>query len=213
MTDAIRRRPLHAVVIGVLICLVLAGGAVAAFEDQLIPRRLGTVVEGTVYRSGQIDRRLIRGVLQSHNIERVVLLHGYATHNPDHVAEMQAIKDLSIDYERFPMSGNGLGTPEQYASVVELLHDAVQNDVITLVHRGAGTQRTGGTVAAYRLLVEKADPIEVTLESMRYDWSPNDPDSLWPEFLNENMGVIAQYLVDAGVIDEVPDPLPIFGLR
>lgn len=184
--------------------------AYAEFKYQLFPRRLGTVVEGKFYRSGQIDQSLIGGVLDDLGIERVILLHGFNPDDPDHHAEMAAIEQRGIEYRRFEMSGNGQGSVEQYAEVVALLAEASRDDVVTLVHCGAGTQRTGGTVAAYRLLVEQADPKAVTREAMKYDWDPHDESSVWAAFLNQNMGSIAQNLVDRGILDSVPDPLPVF---
>lgn len=180
------------------------------YHEQWFPRNLGPIAEGVVYRSGQIDRRLIYGFLEDHGIERIVVMSNYEYDDPDHVAEKEAAESLGIEVVRHSMRGNGVGTPESYAAVVALIDDSVRNDIPTLVHCSAGAQRTGGTVAAYRLLVERADPAEVYDEARSYGWDTDD-DHTWPAFLNDNMQSIAVLLAEQGVLEEVPDPLPAFG--
>ncbi|MEM9417936.1 MAG: tyrosine-protein phosphatase [Planctomycetota bacterium] len=180
------------------------------FHEQWFPRNLGPIAEGVVYRSGQIDRRLIHGFLKEHGIERIVVMSNYEFDDPDHVAEKDAAEALGIEVIRHSMRGNGVGTPESYAAVVTLIDDSVRNNIPTLVHCSAGAQRTGGTVAAYRLLVEQADAAEVYDEARSYGWDTDD-DHTWPAFLNENMRAIAVLLAEQGVLESVPESLPTFG--
>ena len=107
------------------------------------------------------------------------------------------------------MGGDGVGTVETYARAVEQLAIAERDHRPTLIHCAAGTQRTGGTVACYRLLVRGDDPADVYAEALRYDWEPHK-DTEWPEWLNANMAAIAARLVELGVIGEVPEELPSF---
>lgn len=192
--------------------LIVAAAGIVWHEkhDHWFPRNVGPI-EGVVVRSGQIDRRLIRGFLQEHGIRRIVVMSNYEYDDPDHVAEQDAADDLGIEVVRHSMWGNGVGTPESYAAVVTLIDESVRENIPTLVHCSAGAQRTGGTVAAYRLLVQRADPDVVFDEAITHGWDPDD-DRAWPEFLNQHMPAIAQRLADAGVIETVPDPLPVFGV-
>lgn len=190
--------------------LLTAGGLWLEFRDRFVPRNAGTVVDGVVYRSGQIDRRLIRGFLEDRGIRRVVVMSNYEFDDPDHVAEKEASAALGIEVIRVPMFGNGVSDAESYARVVQLIHDAAEQNIPTLVHCSAGAQRTGGTVAAYRLLIEGQPPAAVYAEAAGHGWDPRE-DTEWPAFLNENMSAIAQRLVEAGVLDAAPDPLPVFG--
>ena len=108
------------------------------------------------------------------------------------------------------MPGDGGGTPDQYAEIVAWIHDSAQQNIPTLLHCHAGTQRTGGTVAAYRLLVQGRAPDPVFNEARGHEWDPQD-DRAWPEFLNQNMAAIAAGMAERGEIDTVPEPLPRFG--
>ena len=78
-----------------------------------------------------------------------------------------------------------------------------------LVHCAAGSQRTGGVFAAYRTLVQGMAPEQAIAEMQKFDWDP-DKDQVLLDYLNENIGHIAQQLVLAGVIGQVPSPLPAF---
>ena len=135
---------------------------------------------------------------------------GYEATDREDAAEQRAVEARGIEVVRVPMRGSGVGTPEQYAEIVAAIHHARQEGEPVLMHCAAGSQRTGGTVAAYRLLVQNRDPAAVFEEATRYDWDP-EKDTAWPTFLNENMPRIAALLVEKGIIDKVPNPLPRFG--
>ncbi len=198
----------------IALAVALVGGGIALWEevleDQFEAKRFGVVEPGEVYRSGQIAPAVIGDVLDRHGIELVIDMAGYDPENPEDVAEEQAVKERGVRVERVPMDGDGVGTPEQYAHVVAEVDRARREGVPVLMHCAAGSQRTGGTVAAYRLLVQGRDPGAVYEEAARYDWDPVK-DTAWPDFLNANMPRIAELLVERGVIDRVPDPLPRFG--
>lgn len=189
------------------------GGGVLGFrfyDKTFVPKNLGVVEPGVIYRSGQIQDQLIEGVLRDHGIRAVVNLQGEEHDNPDQVAEGEAIATLGLESFRFPMRGDGIGTVETYARAVEQLALASRTGRPTLIHCAAGSQRTGGTVACYRLLVKGDGPAAVYAEAERYDWEPHK-DTEWPEWLNANMAAIAVRLVELGVIDAVPEVLPRFG--
>ena len=198
----------------VVVAIALIGGGITlweqAVEDRVEAKRFGVVEPGEVYRSGQISPTMIGDTLDRHKIGLVIDMTGYDPADTEDAAEQRAIDARGIRVERVPMRGSGVGTPEQYAQVVAAVHHAREQDVAVLMHCAAGSQRTGGTVAAYRLLVQQRDPAAVFEEATRYDWDPVK-DTAWPEFLNANMPRIAALLVEKGVIDEVPDPLPYFG--
>lgn len=191
------------------------GGGILGFrfyDKTFVPKNLGVVEPGVIYRSGQIQDQLIAGVLRDHGIRAVVNLQGPEHDNPDQVAESQVIAALGLEGFRFPMRGDGVGTVETYARAVEQLALASRTGRPTLIHCAAGSQRTGGTVACYRLLVRGDDPADVFAEALRYDWEPRK-DTEWPAWLNANMAAIAARLVELGVIEAVPEVLPRFGNR
>ena len=129
-----------------------------------------------------------------------------APDDPNQAAEKQAAQELGIERVRFPLHGDGLGDIHNYALAVAAL--AKRGDRTALVHCAAGSQRTGGVIAMYRVLVEKGSPQDAWAEMARYGWSP-EKDHVLLEFLNENMGELAGQLQKMGVIAKVPDPLPL----
>jgi protein tyrosine/serine phosphatase len=77
-----------------------------------------------------------------------------------------------------------------------------------LVHCHAGAQRTGGIVAAYRLLVENRSPEFVIRELEAYGWNRRR-DQILLDFINENLRKAAEELVATGSLTRVPEELPV----
>ena len=77
------------------------------------------------------------------------------------------------------------------------------------MHCAAGSYRTGGVIASYRMLIEGKAPDEAWAEMERYSWNSDNP--ILPEYLNSHMGELTEKLLQLGVIESVPDPLPVFG--
>ena len=175
---------------------------------HVIPKRFGVVVPGQIYRSGQISSTLIKKVLTQHNIGVIINLSGYNPNDPDKKAEQQAAEELNIKVLRFPLSGKGTGDVNNYAGAVAAIADANKQGLPVLVHCTAGAQRTGGVIAVYRLLIEKKDPAFVIDEMKHYGWNPKDNPELVP-YLNGNIAQLSVLLKQAGVINEIPDPLPV----
>ena len=105
------------------------------------------------------------------------------------------------------MSGNGTGDIGDYAKAVAAIYRAQQENKPVLVHCAAGTHRTGGVIAAYRLLIQHKDADAVRAEMMQYGFNPNKHTNL-RMFLNNNMMAIAEKLKAMGVIDKVPASIP-----
>jgi len=76
-----------------------------------------------------------------------------------------------------------------------------------LVHCAAGTQRTGGVVAFYRLLVERKSPEFTFAEMRQYNYDPQRSPKLL-KYVNDHIAEVAEDLVRDRIIDRAPDPLP-----
>jgi protein-tyrosine phosphatase len=174
---------------------------------NVIPKRFGVVEQGRIYRSGQISAPLIKKTLIKYNIRVIIDLSSADPNDHDKQAEKQAAAELNIKVLRFSMSGNGTADVNDYASAVAAIANAEKQNLPVLVHCAAGAQRTGGVIATYRLLVQKKDPAFVISEMKRYGWNSKDNPALVP-YLNSNMAELAMLLKQAGVIDEIPSPLP-----
>jgi protein-tyrosine phosphatase len=174
---------------------------------NIIPKRFGVVEQGRIYRSGQISAPLIKKILTKYNVRVIIDLTSADTNDRDKQAEKQAAAELNVRILRYSLRGNGTGDVNYYASAVTAILNAEKQNLPALVHCAAGTQRTGGVIAAYRLLVQKKDPAFVISEMKRYGWNSKDNPALVP-YLNSNMADLAMLLKQAGVIDEIPSPLP-----
>jgi protein tyrosine/serine phosphatase len=193
-----------------VIAVAAAGGVLgskAVLERHFIAKRFGVVEQGRIYRSGQIAAPLIKKILLTNNIRVIVDLTGEDAVDSDQQGEKKAAAQLGVEIKRYPLRGNGTGDVNNYARAIIAIADAEKNKLPVLVHCAAGAQRTGGVIAAYRLLVQKKDPVFTFNEMKRYGWSPKDNPALLP-YLNENMAAIAMMLKQAGVIEGFSEPLP-----
>jgi protein tyrosine/serine phosphatase len=192
----------------VLLCLI---GSFGLWEGLLkydfFPRRFGIVEDGKIYRSGQLSRWLVERTLLKYNIKVIVNLTGDSTNTADKDEEQEAIEKLGIEKHYFLLGGNGTGDINDYAKAIAIICQAKEKGKPVLVHCASGTQRAGGVIAAYRLLIEKKDVPYVVNEMVSYDWNPEkNPNLLF--YLNSNMEKLAFLLKQMGVIDKIPDPVP-----
>lgn len=202
-----RRAVLIVVLAAAAITLALNPGWVRDIRDQFIPKRWGVVEPGKIYRSGQISARLIRPMLEDNRIARVVDLTTDDLAEPYHEAEIETIAQMGIERKLFPLISDGTGEVATYAAAVASVAEAEREGKPVLVHCAAGTQRTGGVVATYRLLVQKKDPADVLEEMRKYKYDPVHSPRL-REYLNEHLPELANELVKHGTIESVPDPVP-----
>lgn len=192
--------------IAIPVAAVLSAVAVTLAVTSQRPKNFAVVDDGFLYRSGQIQHNLIRGVLEDHQIGVVINL-GEDKDKRDHVAEMDAARDLGIERHTFYLYGDGTGEIERYAEAIEVMHRAKRQDKRILVHCSAGAQRTTAAVAFYQMLVEGKTPADAMAHAEQFH-CPIDNEKLLP-YMNRNMATLARMLVERGVIDRVPDPIPV----
>ena len=175
---------------------------------DMFPTKWGCVEPNSIYRSGQLSDALVERTLKKHGIQVIVALNSFSQENPWQAAEEQAANDLGIELKRFRLKGDGTGDIEHYAKTVEAIVQAKKENKRILVHCSAGELRSGGTLGCYRLLVKGDDPKDVLEEMLHYGYEPRRDTALVP-FINENMERLAELLIEKGVIQEMPDPLPV----
>ena len=221
MADApLLRRLLHAlrptrkrVALGVMAGLLFAG--LYWWYDggryMFIPRRLGTVEDGVIYRSAQIHRRLIEDVLVENGVQVIVDMEPDDPADPDETRERDVAKALGIrKVDIAGLDGSGRGDPDAYVRVLGEMLEAKRTGTPILVHCAAGTQRTGTAVAIYRMLFQGWSGARAYEEYMSY--RRNRPDGGHIErYLAAHLPQIANDLAQSGVLPSVPDPLPRFG--
>jgi protein-tyrosine phosphatase len=202
---------LHAA--GLVAVLIAIGLSVwgARLRNALVPKKWGEVVPGKLYRSGELSPALMERTLRDHNIQVVVDLRQYTPHGRLFKIEREICDKLGIEHDVFPMRGSGIGNLVNYADALETIHTAVETGKPVLVHCAAGTHRTGGVIATYRMLVQGRPADEVLREMTDYGWKPHKHYRL-AQFLNHYMKRLAEMLVERDVIDRVPDPIPVIRL-
>lgn len=196
----------------VLACFLVGLAGTLLWSEVLkyrfIVKRFGVVEPGLIYRSGQISKWLIEDTLKQYEIAVVIDLNGIEVGDPHQPVEIETVERLGLELHRVPLAGNGTGDIRQYAEAIRLMHESTRAGRPVLVHCAAGTQRTGGVVACYRMLVQGKPASEACAEMIRYEWDPEDDRELL-EYVNANMGELAELLVKNGVIAEAPNPLPV----
>jgi protein tyrosine/serine phosphatase len=171
-------------------------------KDRVIPKNFGVVEEGRIYRSGQISPSLIKKVLLKYQIKEIISLSGNSSDEEIKIAE-----ELGIKRVVFSLRGNGTGDVNDYAKIVAEICQAQKEKKPVLIHCVAGAQRTGGAIAAYRLIIQHKDVNSVRVEMIHYGFDPDDDTNL-RNFLNNNMMKIAEKLKKMGVIDTMPSLIP-----
>ncbi|MFC1762022.1 dual specificity protein phosphatase family protein [Planctomycetota bacterium] len=202
------KRPNHILRAVIIVAIIGLGIWIwDATKYRMFPKRFGVVEQGMIYRSGQLHPALVERTLRKHNIKTVISLTGDVPDDPYIAAENAAVEKLDLEFYRFPLHGDGTGDVEQYIEAIAAMVAAKQNGRPVLVHCAAGAQRTGGTIAFYRLLVEKQDPETVYREMCHYDWKDKADAPLLP-YVNKHIRTVAEGLLDRGIIGTIPDPLP-----
>jgi protein tyrosine/serine phosphatase len=177
------------------------------WKDRFVPRKLRTIESGRIYASGQIDRRLIRQVLDDDHIKVIVCLVADDSADPDVAAELDAARELRIERFVDPLGGDGTGDFHAYADAVTQMAAARKNGEPVLVHCSSGAQRSNGATYFYRVLIERWNADSAEQEMLRNGHDPRSNPALIP-YLNLHIGDVAAILKDKGVIDHIPDPLP-----
>ena len=87
--------------------------------------------------------------------------------------------------------------------------NAVDDGKAVLVHCAAGSQRTGGVIALWRVLRDGWTVEQALHEMEAFDWDPDDDREL-VDYLDTNMPELVSRLAALKVIETIPDPLPRF---
>jgi protein tyrosine phosphatase (PTP) superfamily phosphohydrolase (DUF442 family) len=177
------------------------------WKDRFVPRKLRTVEAGQIFASGQIDRHLLRQILVDDHIKVIVSLLADDPTDPDVAAEMQYANELGIQRYVDPLMGDGTGDIHAYANAVTQMARAQKENEPVLVHCSSGAQRSNGATYYYRVLVQHWNADDAAREMFANGHSPRSNPALIP-YLNAHIGELAGLLVQNGVIDQVPDPLP-----
>lgn len=139
----------------IVACLLLAVGgfftadfALLTYRTRHLPKNFQVVRSGVLYRSGQMRPEHFDQVLRDHHIRTVICLNP----EPASAFEADACGRAGTSFVSLRMPGTGVGRPEDFEQVLAIVRDPSRQPV--LVHCYAGANRTGATVALYRMLEE-----------------------------------------------------------
>ena len=172
----------------------------------LFPKRWGVVEDNAIFRSGQLTPIQFKKQVKKRNIDVVVSLLNPLPGNVNYEGEQKVIRERGIEQFVYPLLGDGTGDISQYASAICNLHECVRNNKVVLIHCAAGTQRTGGVVASYRILVQGKNPNEVIQEMRRYGWRAHKNPDLIP-FINNHLNQLKNILIEKNIVDKTSDSM------
>lgn len=130
---------------------------------DVLPKRLHTVVEDRIYRSGKLTPAAMRQVVENNDIRTVVDLGAWEPGTPEEALADAVAAELGVDRIVFDLEGDATGDPNAYLHTLRIMTDPDRQPV--LVHCGAGTERTGCTVILYRHIIEGVDVDEAYAEA------------------------------------------------
>ncbi len=162
MTPA-RKLRLTTIVLG---AVILAAAVGIWRQVTYYPKRFAPVVEGRLYRSGEVSPLQLGRIQQDFGIGRVVCLLNPEA--PETQAERAAAERLGIEWLNIPLTGDGASNAADRARIAELLLD--ENAPPTLVHCSAGVNRTGLAVGLYRIHAQNWSYDQVLGELRRLDF-------------------------------------------
>jgi protein-tyrosine phosphatase len=184
-----------------LLALAICGAAVwlwyGALRYRFVAKRFGEVTP-IVHRSGQISEHMIGPVIEAHGIRRIVDLTEAEFMPEGKIKEREIAKEKGIEVLNFPLVGDGTGDVELYAKAVAAVIESERRGESVLVHCAAGTYRTGGVVACFRILYQGWTIDEAMRECEDYNWNPEE--RKMPEYLEANLPKIRAYLVEWGTL-------------
>lgn len=210
-----RNRPLRIALVSLAVLVVAGLGTwlwIEVLKDRLIPKRWGEVVEGRLYRCGRLHPSLIDRMIEKHDVGLVIDLTENEPGDPSQDAEKEAVERLGIERLHLPldpMTSRGADDAEEYARAIAAIVEANRESRAAMIHCEAGVQRTGVAVAFYRILIQGWSPERAYREMLEYKWDPID-DYILIRYANRNLPETARLLVEKGVLDKPPAPMPEF---
>ncbi|MEO1511956.1 MAG: tyrosine-protein phosphatase [Planctomycetota bacterium] len=169
----------NALVIGLTV-----GGAVWFWDQSLapnlFPKNFGVVVEGAVYRSGELTPAATRRVVRAHGIRTIVDLGAHEPGTPEEARAQATADALGVERVALDLSGDATGDPNHYVTVLRIMASEARQPV--LVHCAAGSERTGCAVAMYRHIYQSIPQQDAVLEAQEHKHNPNKNPLLTPTF-------------------------------
>lgn len=135
------------IAVGFAVAVAIAAWAIWSYSQRL-PKRFATVIDGQLYRSGEVSPAQLATLAREYGVKSVLSL--LDPNDPDVKTEKAAAERLGMNWMNVPLRGNGASTPAQRDEMRRiLLRDPLDGPM--LVHCAAGTNRTGLACGMVRL--------------------------------------------------------------
>jgi protein-tyrosine phosphatase len=164
-----RKRRLMIIAALALLAAAVVGPMLWSLRWEVWPKRFAEVEPGWLYRGGQVDARLIEGLVDEHQFEAVLSLTRLSPDDPDEAAELALIERRQLDLCVIPMPGDGRGSFEQLDRAADFI--AAHQGRPIFVHCAGGEKRSGAAIVAYRLKHCGWTIEQALAEAMRYGLS------------------------------------------
>ena len=160
----------------ILVAAVITTGSVFSYKKlkkYFFLDNFGIVENGSIYRSGQLLPFQLEKVISRYGIHTVIRLNNFQLST----AKLKEIQNIYARHhtKEIPliMPGDGLGSFEQYDKAIEIL--STPNNFPILVCCARGTYRTGGIIAAYRLVIQNwaFDKVIKEMQNYRFHHYPH----------------------------------------
>lgn len=193
-------------VVSTALFVAVALGALAYGVDRVVlpdvfPKRFAPVLEGKVYRSGELSPAAMERVVRRHGIRTVIDL-GVAPAGDIRDRRLQlTAQALGVTRFRFDLEGDATGNPNAYVQALRLALDPARQPV--LVHCAAGAQRTSCAIALLRMHTQGVSMEDALREADGFDAKPKVG-----EVLASIAPAVLRALAEGGDIPAGPDAPP-----
>jgi protein tyrosine/serine phosphatase len=134
--------------------LVLAAILLVYVANSICHANFHVVVDGEVYRAGQMNAGQLARVIQNYQIKSIVNLRGQSTADW-YQGEMETAEKLGVRHYDFALSASREVSVEQMDQIIQTLREAPKP---VLIHCKAGADRTGLISALYCVAVKDESP-------------------------------------------------------
>lgn len=158
--------------------MVMAVGIAASVlgREYLLPKRLATVEPG-LYRSGYNQPGPLRRIIRTYGIRQVLCLANYTPDTPKGRKEHDVAREMGVEVTVLPMPGDGRADFARLDQAADFVADPANRPL--LVHCAAGVQRTGATIAAYRMKHQGWTYEQAVAEAERHGLDPGENPELY----------------------------------
>ncbi|GMU23063.1 MAG: hypothetical protein AMXMBFR13_31460 [Phycisphaerae bacterium] len=135
---------------GILGCLLVAlGFGIKYGRHHVFPKRFAVVEAGLVYRSGYCQPGPLRRVLEENDIRTILTLLNDEPDTQEQQQEEAIARTAGVHLVRIGMPGDGLADFDLLNQAADVIADPANRPL--LVHCYAGVNRTGASLAAWRM--------------------------------------------------------------